>query len=465
MHRSEYSWALSFWTAVYFVICLAAGPAFGIGGGDQNPGLKTNQTAIRRWQDARFGITVHWGPVALRGTEIGWSRGQEVSKEDYDQLYKEFNPVLFNAAEWIKLFKDSGARYFTPVARHHDGFSMWHTGASDYNISKTPFGRDYLKELSEECSRQGIIFGTYYSILDWHHYDWVPNLRFGAGYKLDRPPDINSFFEAYIKPQVKELIVDYGSQIMLFDGHWNTVYTHERGGAMYKYIRNLRDEIVINDRVDKGKWTVDPADPTEFGKEIKVWDYEKFAGDYEEREQYVGEISDHPAEAWILLGEQWAWKANDKVKPPEEIIRDLIEAAGGNMNLNLNVTPMPDGRFEERQKRALLKIGAWLKSNGASIYETRGGPLAPAWWGVSTHRHNKVYLHIFPNAGSQRGYFAPFDWADNAPLTVPLTKKVKSARLLGGNDVKWSSDSAGTSIWVPASQRDPLDTIVEVTLD
>ncbi len=437
----------------FAVVCSVTGMAFGIGGGDRNPGLKTNEAAIERWQDARFGITVHWGPVALRGTEIGWSRGDGVAVQEYDQLYKDFNPVLFDATQWITLFKESGARYFTPVARHHDGFSMWHTAVSGYNISKTPFARDYLMELSKECSRQGILFGTYYSILDWHHYDWVPNLRFGPGYKLDRPPDINRFFDDYVKPQVKELIQNYDSQIMLFDGHWNTVYTHERGGEMYKYIRSLRDEIVVNDRVDKGKWTVDPADPQENGKEIMVWDHGKFAGDYEEREQYVGAgISDHPAEAWIVLGDQWAWKPNDHNKSANEIIGDLVRAAGGNINLNLNLSPMPDGRFEERQKQVLLKIGAWLKMNGESIYATRGGPLAPSWWGVSTHRGNKVYLHIF-------------HWPDEGALTVPLTGGLKSARLLGKNEIKWGSSEHGISLQVPRDQRDPLDTIVEVTVE
>jgi alpha-L-fucosidase len=134
-----------------------------VGGGNQNPNLETDAKAIAKWQEARIGLTVHWGPVALRGTEIGWSRSEQVAQPDYDSLYKEFNPVLFDSKEWVRLLKDSGVRYVTLVSKHHDGFVMWGTKQTDHNIMNSAFHRDWLKEISDECRKQGIMFGVYYS--------------------------------------------------------------------------------------------------------------------------------------------------------------------------------------------------------------------------------------------------------------------------------------------------------------
>ena len=143
------------------------------GGGDARPDLKTNPASLRKWQDMRFGMFIHWGPVTLRGTEIGWSRGEQVPIEEYDALYREFNPVLFDAGRWIGAAKRGGMKYFVIVSKHHDGFCLWDTKYTDHKITATPFKRDVLRELSDECGRQGMMFCTYYSILDWHHPDYT----------------------------------------------------------------------------------------------------------------------------------------------------------------------------------------------------------------------------------------------------------------------------------------------------
>jgi alpha-L-fucosidase len=416
-----------------------------IGGGDQNPNLETNKKAIERWQDARFGLSVHWGPVELRGTEIGWARSDQVPKEEYDTLYQEFNPVLFNAREWVTLLKNSGFRYVTLVSKHHDGFVMWATQQTDYNIMHTPFHRDWLKEMGDECRRQGIIFGTYYSILDWYQFDYSPYGHGGPGFWLDRKPDFERHVE-YMKRELKELIEDYGSEIILFDGEWDPTWSHNRGSDMYRYLRGLRDDIVISSRVDKGRY----GDTTT--ENYLYWDHHRYAGDYQEREQYVGGLAVHPWESWITLGDQWAWKANDKYKSAEECIRFLVEAAGRNGNLNLNVSPMPDGRFEQRQMKILLKIGAWLKDNGDSVYATRGGPFEPGSWGASTHRAHKIFLHILA-------------WEGECLRLHPISQKVTSARLWRGDAVTWKQSDAGFEVTVPASRRDALDTIVELTCE
>ena len=416
-----------------------------IGGGDQNPSLTTNAAAIGKWQNARFGLSVHWGPVALRGTEIGWSRYDQIPKEEYDALYKEFNPTLFNAQRVASSsLRHSGFRYVTFVSKHHDGFVMWGTKQTDHNILNTPFGRDWLKEVADECRRQGIMFGTYYSILDWYQYDYSPYGHGGPGFLLDRKPDFDRHIE-YMKRELKELIQDYGSEIILFDGEWDPTWNHNRGSDMYRYLRGVKDDIVINSRVDKGRY----GDGTT--ENYLWWDFQKYAGDYQEREQYIGGFASSPWESWITLGDQWAWRANDKYKTAEECIRLLVHSAGGNGNFNLNVTPMPDGRFEERQKKILLQIGAWLKANGDSIYSTGGGPFQPGEWGTSTHRDNKVYLHIL-------------SWPAETLRLPPVKQKFSSARLLKGGEVQWKQTDSGLEISLPAQRRDPLDTIVELTV-
>src|SRR6478752_6454191 len=128
--------------------------------------------AITKWQDARFGMFIHWGPVSLKGTEIGWSRGAQVPVEEYDNLYKQFNPTKFNADEWVAIAKAAGMKYIVLTAKHHDGFCLWDTKQTDYNIMNTPFHRDVVKELSAACKKAGIAFGTYYSTCDWHHPDF-----------------------------------------------------------------------------------------------------------------------------------------------------------------------------------------------------------------------------------------------------------------------------------------------------
>jgi len=448
-----------------------------VGGGDLNTNLETDAATLAKWQDAKIGLTLHWGPVALRGTEISWSRtgtsappgseligwstSEQVPAPDYDSLYKEFNPVLFNAEDWAQLLKDSGFRYVALVSKHHDGFVMWNTKQADYNIMHSPFHRDWLKEISDACRKQGILFGVYYSIMDFYQYDYAGGAapgstlnRGGPGFKPDRKPD----FERYVssmKAELKELIEDYGVENLVFDGNWDPCWTHDRGGDLYRYLRGLRTSLLINNRVD-AKEGDEVARALGYEKALwvfysKPWKNETYAGDYLDREEYIGGPAPYPWEAWITMGEQWAWRANDKYKSPEDIIRYMVETVGGGGNFNLNVTPMADGRFEQRQKDALLKIGAWLKANGESIYATRGGPFEPGLWGASTRRGNKVFVHVL-------------SWPGDSLRLPPVDHPVKSARRLHGGEVQWRVAANGIEISVPEGERDPLDTIIELTL-
>ncbi len=393
------------------------------------------------WRDARFGMFIHWGPVTLKGTEIGWSRGKTVPSEEYDQLYRKFDPKKFSAKEWVRIAKDAGMKYIVLTAKHHDGFCMWDTKTTDYNIMNTPFGRDVVKELAEECKKQGIVFCTYYSVLDWYHPDYnTNNTHGGPGYKLPpgQKPDMERYV-TYMYSQLKELVENYGPLgIMWFDGEWEKPWTHERGLALYKYVRSLQDDIIINNRVDKGRAGMAGTTKTDLD----------YAGDYDTPEQEIGKFqTERPWESCITISKQWAWKPDDKMKSLDELIRTLVLTTGGDGNLLLNVGPRPDGRIEPDQEERLRELGQWLKENGESIYGTHGGPYRPGDWGVSTWKDNKIYLHILDNK------------TQKLKLPSPGRKVIKCHKLHGG-DIPFSLKNDKVSLDLTALKREGVDTIV-----
>lgn len=409
------------------------------GGGELSPNLKTNEKALHHWQKLKFGMFIHWGPVTLRGTEIGWSRGTEVQIKDYDNLYKEFNPVLFNAKEWVSAIKNAGMKYLVIVTKHHDGFCLWPSAYTNYDIASTPYKKDILKELEEECHKQGILFGTYYSIADWHHPDYTT--RHGGD---PRPIDSSGmpiYFE-YLKNQVKELIKNYNTNILWFDGWWEDSWTHEYGMELYKYVRSLKDDILINNRVDKGRG------------ENGMTESDKYAGDFGTPEQKIGAFyPNQPWESCITICTHWSWAPNDKMKSLRKCIQTLAQTAGGGGNLLLNVAPMFDGRMEQRQIKRLKEIGDWLKINGESIYGTKGGPIKPTNWMSCTHKENKIFLHLFK-------------WPDKLTLPEFINYNIQSVLILNtGQVLSYKIINNKTEINLPPKQVDLNNTVIEIIFD
>ena len=267
---------------------------------------------MKWWVDARFGMFIHWGPVSLKGTEIGWSRGHEVPIAVYDNLYKEFNPVKFDAKQYVAIPKETGMRYITLVTKHHDGFSMFATKLSDYNIMHTPFRRDVVKELADECQKQGVRFCTYYSIVDWYHPDYLPR---GAGDQ--RPPKdahFDNYYKSFLKGQLREIVTNYHPGMIWFDGEWEDHWTVERGRDVYAMLRQLDPAIITNNRLGKNrgflKGGMTPPEST--------------VGDFHTPEQESGRFSGDRNVYWescVTLGEQWAWKPHDKLKTPRSASR------------------------------------------------------------------------------------------------------------------------------------------------
>jgi alpha-L-fucosidase len=346
------------------------------------------------WREARFGLFIHWGPVSLKGTEIGWSRGgdrrgygshgTEIPVEVYDNLYKQFNPTKFNADQWVATAKAAGMKYLVFTSRHHDGFSEFDTQADDYKITSpdSPFRRDVVRELANACHRAGLRFGLYYSQPNWHHPDAFT--------------DRHTNYLAYLKTQVRELLTHYGQlDIFWFDGLGKTAADYD-AEAMNIMIRKLQPRILINNR-------------------------DGLAEDFDTPEQRIGKFqNDRPWESCITICHQWAWKPDDQMKSLKECLETLVCCAGGDGNLLFNVGPMPDGRIEPRQVKRLEEMGAWLGQYGQTIYGTRGGPWKPTKSLASTRKGNTVYLHLL-------GYNGETVTLPNIPRKI-----LRSSALSGG---------------------------------
>jgi alpha-L-fucosidase len=393
------------------------------------------------WREARFGMFVHWGPVSLRGTEIGWSRGKEVSIEEYDALYRRFDPTLFDARAWARLAREAGMRYLVLTTKHHDGFCLWPGALTDYDVAATPFGRDVVGELAAACRTEGVVFCAYHSICDWHHPDYPLG---SPGGQTRKPAPHMERYVAYLKGQVVELLQSYGPLgVLWFDGEWEEPWTEERGIDLYRHCRALQPSLIVNNRVAKGRQGM------EGGAAAGV-----FAGDYDTPEQRVGRFQrDRPWESCITLCRQWAWKPGDEMKPLAECVRTLVACAGGDGNLLLNVGPMPTGEIEPRQAARLREIGRWLDTHGDSIHRTRGGPFLPGEWGASTHRDRSVYVHVLR-------------WPATGPLVLPAVERtIVGSSVLGGGAASARQTAAATEVDVAPADRSALDTVVRLELD
>lgn len=399
---------------------------------------QADPAALRNWQELRFGMFIHWGPVALTGHEIGWSRGSQTPVEVYDNLYKQFNPTEFDADAWAQVAQEAGMRYVVLTTKHHDGFCLWDSAATDYDIMATPFGCDVVKELSQACRRHGLEFGTYYSVCDWHH----PAFPLGSpgGRSKKSNPDLAAY-DAYLQQQVTELVTNYGPLLtMWFDVP--QVYGEDLGVPMVDKLRALQPNIVINNRA----YSKD-GEGSGLSHQLPV-------GDYDTPEQRVGAFSrDRPWETCMTICQQWAWKPDDTMKSLKDCVQILLHTIGGDGNLLLNVGPMPDGRIEPRQVERLREMGEWVKKHQQGIYGTRGGPFKPGQWGASTCIENRIYLFItkWPSEGSLR-----------LPA-VPAT--VKAAVVQSGGTVTINQTLNAIEVDVPQDDRDAIATVIELTID
>lgn len=401
----------------------------------QKKTAKTPPEVLQGFMDLRFGMFIHFGPVTLRGTEIGWSRNHQVAQDDYDSLYKEFDPVLFNADDWVKTAKEAGMKYLTITAKHHDGFCLWPTRYTDYNIMNGPFKKDIVGALATACKKNGIKFCIYYTVLDW--YDKRYPLH-NNGKEADPNVDMKPFVQ-YMKNQLRELVENYHPYMLWFDGNWEKPWTLADGKEIYRYLKQLDPDLIVNNRLGKGEHTALSNESV---------------GDYATPEQKVGTMNmDYPWESCITLCTQWAWKPNDKMKSLKQCLQTLASTAGGNGNLLFNVGPMADGRIEMRQQKRLREIGDWLKKYGESIYNTKGGIYMPGKEMVSTRKGNRIYLHLFSQP--------------KGSLVLPAVPgcEVKSVHFLKGKNIQFQQKDQLIRLALPSVLPDENDAVVVLQMD
>lgn len=433
--RKVGSWAAVL--AVVFTQGISAAPDIG--------GSREDCNERMGWfRDSRFGMFIHWGLYAVPAGEWDgkknhgeWIRDTaKIPVNTYNRFIDQFNPVKFDADEWARTAKAAGMKYMVITAKHHDGFCMWPSAFTDYDLASTSFKRDLLGELKEACDKVDIKFGFYYSIMDWHHPNYPPRQ-----WEQDRPRDQVDMdrYTAYLKSQIGELIKRYDPALLWFDGEWEGVWTRERGEDLYAYIRELKPHIIVNNRV--GKRSRDLGD---FGtpeqhipaKGIPGWDWE----------------------TCMTMNGHWGYNKHDHGwKSIEDLLSKLVDISSKGGNFLLNVGPTAEGEIPLPSVTRLEAMGQWMQVNGESIYGTQASSIRPLVFGKVTQKaegnDTTLYLHVS-------------EWPEDGQLFVPVMNRVASAFLLSDRKhvLHARKGEKGLTIDLSGAAPDSVDSVVVVKL-
>jgi len=411
--------------AMAVVVSLASAPP---ARAEENKPPSPRDRRMAWWREARFGMFIHWGLYAVpagvwKGKKINgigeWIMDRaKIPVDEYETLVPKFNPVRFDAKKWVSLAKKAGMKYIVLTSKHHDGFCLWDSKLTDYDIMATPFKRDILKELADECHRQKIRICWYHSIMDWHH------------------PDQKANFPKYhevLKGQIRELLTGYGTiGVMWFDGEWIKQWDREKGRQLAAFCRSIQPELVINNRVGKRH---------------------RADGDFGTPEQRIpAKGLGYDWETCMTMNGTWGFKTHDhNWKPTKDLLHKLVDIVSKGGNFLLNVGPTAEGLIPEPSVQRLREMGTWLAANGESVYGTGPSAFQRLPWGRCTTKPGKLYLHVF-------------NWPADGKLIVPgLRSEVKKAYLLADGKrtaLPTRRTDAGTVIDVPAAAPDAIDTVV-----
>ncbi|MDP2886692.1 MAG: alpha-L-fucosidase [Ignavibacteria bacterium] len=414
------------------------------------------EARMKWWSEARFGMFIHWGLYSIPAGEwkgstnhAEWIRTTaRIPLEEYNKFVGQFNPVKFNPTEWVRMAKNAGMKYMVITSKHHDGFCLFDSKFTDFDVMATPFKRDIMKELADACHKEGIKICWYHSIMDWHHPDYLPRRE----WENDRP-NAGAEYERYVqhmKNQLKELLTNYGEiSVLWFDGEWESTWNTKYGTELYDYVRSLQPNIIINNRVGAGRSGMEGF--TKAGQ---------FAGDFGTPEQEIPAtgLSGVSWETCMTMNDNWGFNKNDqKWKSTEDLIQKLADIASKGGNFLLNVGPTSEGVFPQQAIERLRELGGWMKINGESIYETKASPFKGLEWGRCTQKAidggARLYLHVF-------------NWPANGKLIVPgILNEPKQAFLLADKEqlhllVRRQEDAL--VIDVPAKAPDPNNSVVVV---
>jgi alpha-L-fucosidase len=421
----------------------------------------TKNERMEWWRDARFGMFVHWGLYAVpAGTYQGrrvdgigeWiMNSAHIPVAEYEKFAGQFNPVGFNADEWVRTARNAGMKYIVITSKHHEGFSLWDSKVTDYDImDATPFKRDILAELAKACKKYKVKLCFYYSIMDWHHPDaqapFYPNYNDTS----KSNPNFSRYVETYMKPQLAELINNYGPLgVLWFDGEWIKDWTEPQGKALYAWLRELQPDLIINNRVGKGRQGMEGLNKSD----------DEYAGDFGTPEQQIP-ATGLPGVDWetcMTMNDTWGFKSyDDNWKSSEDLIRKLADIASKGGNFLLNVGPTPEGLIPQPSVDRLEAMGKWMAVNSESIYGTTASPIGMPDWGRCTAKDDKLYLHVF-------------NWPADGKLSVALPNaSVAKAYLLADKKktkLPVTSDSAKVVVSVPQTAPDAVDSVIVLTLN
>jgi len=399
----------------------------------------------REWfQDAKLGMFIHWGVYSILGDGEWVMNTQRIDKQTYQKLPSFFNPINYDPKEWVALAKVAGMKYITITSKHHDGFAMFDSKLTDWDIiERTPYKKDVIKMLADECKKEGIKLFFYHSQLDWFQENYFP--RGNTGQTAGRP-DKGDWYKYldFMDGQLTELLTNYGEiGGIWFDGHWDKKDSDWRLDKTYGLIHSLQPACLIG-----SNHHLTPFPGEDFQMFEKDLPGQKTTGF--NQEQTVGQL---PLETCETMNNSWGFNLQDKnYKSTKNLIQYIVKAAGLNSNFLLNVGPMPNGKIQPEFVSTLKEIGSWINKNGETIYGTRGGPVTPRSWGVTTQKGNKVYVHIL-------------NPEDNNILIPDFGKKIRSITTFGqGVKIKYKQDAFGIAITVPDEVIDETDTILVIEL-
>jgi alpha-L-fucosidase len=447
---------------LFLSLCLMLGTAHGQRTKKEMVSLRhvphNRETVVQRnkrmqwFRDAKFGMFIHWGPCSVGAKEIGWGREGnrtfDVSLDHtgthntpdpvYDNYYKQFNPEKYDPNAWVTFARESGMKYMVLIAKHHDGFSLFDSKVTDYDIMASPYGRDIVREFATACRKQGMKFGLYYSTRDWYHPDYMQG--------------DNTKYDTFYRTQVQELLSNYGNiDIMWFDHVGGQDWSIWRMDKLFAMMYGLQPNLIVNNRAAKfcGRGVgAHPSVGPVTSELRKIGE-----GDFYTPEGRIGVMDiSQDWESCIHVGKGWSYRGEEGFKEPEDCIRMLISCTTGGGNLLLNFGPRPDGTLVEGETRAARAVGEWLKTYGGAIYGTRGGPYRNGSWGGSCHKDKKIFLHIY-------------QWVNGSVSLDPLPYNVISARTLTGAPVKIKRSKEEFVVEVAEKDRDTPVTVVELTLE
>ncbi|MCO6498267.1 MAG: alpha-L-fucosidase [Chitinophagaceae bacterium] len=414
-----------------------------------------NLEARQQFQDNKFGMFIHWGLSSILGDGEWVMNNRKISVKDYSRLLPAFDPHNFDAAKWVGAAKSAGMKYIVFITRHHDGFSNWDTKYSDWKITNTPYGKDVLRQLADECKKQGIQLGLYYSTLDWYRDDYPYETgRTGKFSGRTKKSDYDHYLQ-FMKNQLTELLTNYGPVMSIWlDGHWDQTNVEGskdmssrldwRYNELYAHIHNLQPSVLIGNNHHQTPFP---------GEDFQMFERD-LPGQNKSGLSFQTASDVLPLETCETMNGSWGFNITDNnYKSTKDLIHYLVGAAGRNANFLLNIGPMPDGSVQPEFLDTLKEIGKWTAKYGETVYGSRGGVVDPQDWGVVVSKGKNIYVHVF-NKPKENYIFLP-----------EVKEKISKATAFdNGKELKFRQQAEGVFVYIDDLPGNDTDAIIQLNI-